>query len=60
VQQDPDDPDDADDYVLTLDVTKDQLDGDTGFDDDSWPDFADAKIAQDLDRRYKIDRRSRR
>lgn len=56
VRQDPDDPDDADDVVLTLDVTKDQLDGAQGFDDDRWPDFADTKFTQDLDRRYKVDR----
>ena len=31
VRQDPDDPDDHDDYVLTLDVTKEQLEGDQGF-----------------------------
>jgi sporulation protein YlmC with PRC-barrel domain len=56
VRQDPDDPDDNDDYVLTLDVTKDQLEGDQGFDDDSWPDFADTKLTQDLDRRYNVNR----
>ena len=56
VQRDPDDPNDPDDYVLTLDVTKEQLDGAQGFDDDSWPDFADTKFTQDLDRRYKVDR----
>jgi sporulation protein YlmC with PRC-barrel domain len=56
VGQDPDDPDDPDDYVLTLDVTKEQLDGAHSFDDDQWPDFADTKFTQELDRRYKVDR----
>lgn len=42
-------------YVLTLDVTKEQLQGDQGFDNDHWPDFADTKFTQDLARRYKVD-----
>jgi hypothetical protein len=41
---------------MTLDVTKDQLDGQTGFDNDNWPDFADTKFTQDLARRYNVDR----
>jgi sporulation protein YlmC with PRC-barrel domain len=44
------------DYALTLDVTKDQLKGAQGFDNDHWPDFADTRITQDLDRRYNVDR----
>ena len=56
VGQNPNDPNDADDYVLTLDVTKEQLDGAEGFDNDHWPDFANATFTQDLDRRYKVDR----
>jgi sporulation protein YlmC with PRC-barrel domain len=44
------------DFMLTLDVTKDQLQGSQGFDNDHWPDFANANLAQELDRRYKIDR----
>jgi sporulation protein YlmC with PRC-barrel domain len=43
-------------YVLTLDVTKDQLKGAQGFDNDHWPDFADTRFTQELDRRYNIDR----
>jgi len=57
VNQNPNDPNDRDDYVLTLNVTKEQLDGAQGFDTDRWPDFADTKFTQELDRRYKIDRR---
>lgn len=56
VGQNPNDPNDVGDYVLTLDVTKEQLDGSEGFDNDHWPDFADVKFTQDLDRRYKVDR----
>jgi sporulation protein YlmC with PRC-barrel domain len=44
------------DYMLTLDVTKDQLSGAEGFDSDHWPDFANATFTQELDRRYKVDR----
>jgi len=64
VKMDPDDAneDDADDidYVLTLDVTKDQLDGAQGFDSDKWPDFADTKFTQELDRRYNVNRNQSR
>ena len=57
VKVDPDDANDNDpDYVLTLDVAKEQLDGAQGFDNDHWPDFADTKFTQELDRRYKVDR----
>lgn len=58
VSRDPNDPNDKDDYVLTLNVTQEQLDGAEGFDNDHWPDFADTKFTQDLDRRYKVDRSS--
>ncbi len=44
------------DYTLTLDVTKDQMKGAQGFDNDHWPDFANASFAQELDRRYNVDR----
>ncbi|MFO0790111.1 MAG: PRC-barrel domain-containing protein [Pirellulales bacterium] len=47
---------DADDYVLTLNVTKDQLEGAQGFDTDHWPNFADPKFTSELDRRYGVDR----
>jgi hypothetical protein len=61
VKMDPDDADDEDpDYVLTLDVTKEQLEGDQGFDNDHWPDFADSKFTQELDRRYKVQRNQSR
>lgn len=44
------------DYTLTLDVTKEQLKGAQGFNNDHWPDFADTTFTQELDRRYKVDR----
>jgi sporulation protein YlmC with PRC-barrel domain len=51
------DPDDADDYVFVLDVTKQQMEGAQGFDQDNWPNFADKTFTGDLDRRYRIERR---
>lgn len=49
--------DNANDRVLVLDVTQSQLEGSVGFDEDNWPNFADETFAQDLDRRYKIQRK---
>lgn len=56
VSQNPNDPNDRDDYVLTLDVTKEQLNGAQGFDKDRWPNFADTTFTQELDRRYNVHR----
>ena len=53
------DPNDADDYVLVLNVTQEQLKGAQGFDEDSWPDMADANWAQELDKRYNVQRGAR-
>ncbi|MGV3485698.1 MAG: PRC-barrel domain-containing protein [Planctomycetaceae bacterium] len=50
------DPDDADDYVLVLNVTQQQLKGAQGFDEDNWPDMADANWARELDQRYNVQR----
>ena len=52
VQQDPDNHDRV---VLVLDVTKEQMNGAEGFDESNWPNFADAKFATELHRRYKIE-----
>jgi sporulation protein YlmC with PRC-barrel domain len=46
----------AHDYVLVLDVTQQQLEGQQGFDEDNWPNMADKQWAADLDKRYRIDR----
>ncbi len=50
---------DTDDYHLVLNVTQQQLEGATGFDEDHWPDFADRNFARELDERYGVDRRAR-
>lgn len=46
----------ADDYVLILDVTQKQLEGQQGFDEDNWPNMADRQWARDLDKRYGVNR----
>ncbi|GAA5505803.1 PRC-barrel domain-containing protein [Novipirellula caenicola] len=61
VQVDPDELDegdgiDSDDYVLILNVTKEQLEGQQGFDEDNWPNMADRAWARDLDKRYNVNR----
>lgn len=45
-----------DEYVLVLDVTKEQLEGAKGFDKDNWPNFADQEFARELDMRYNVKR----
>ncbi len=52
--EDRDDDIDEDDYVMVLDVTQQQLEGQVGFDEDNWPDMADKKWAADLNKRYKV------
>ncbi|TWU35213.1 PRC-barrel domain protein [Novipirellula aureliae] len=60
VQVDPDevadDDIDEDDYVLVLNVTQQQLEGQTGFDEDHWPNMADQQWRADLDKRYGVQR----
>ncbi len=60
VQVDPDevgdDDIDSDDYVLVLNVTQQQLEGEQGFDEDNWPNMADKQWAADLDKRYGVQR----
>ena len=51
---------DADDYVLTLDVTQQRLEGAQGFDQENWPNFADQNFTSEIDRRYGVDRRRMR
>ena len=51
---------DRNDYVLTLNVTQQQLEGAQGFDQENWPNFADRNFTRELDRRYGIDRRASR
>ncbi len=60
VQVDPDevgdDDIDDDDYVLILDVTQEQLEGQQGFDEENWPNMADRQWATELDKRYGVKR----
>ncbi|WP_428308498.1 PRC-barrel domain-containing protein [Lacipirellula sp.] len=50
------DPDDADEYNLVLDVTPEKLKGATGFDQETWPNFADQSFTTELDTRYGVKR----
>ncbi|TWU27669.1 PRC-barrel domain-containing protein [Bythopirellula polymerisocia] len=50
------DPNDPEEHRLTLDVSKQQLEGAKGFNQDNWPNFADSNFANDLDRRYSLKR----
>lgn len=50
------DEDDADEYNLVLDVTPEKLKGATGFDQETWPNFADQSFASELDKRYGVKR----
>lgn len=47
---------DEDDYVMILNVTQQQLEGQQGFDEDHWPNMADKQWAADLDKRYGVKR----
>ena len=51
------DPDDPADTVLVLNVTQAQMKKAKGFDENNWPDFADADFTRDIDKRYGIDRK---
>jgi sporulation protein YlmC with PRC-barrel domain len=50
-------PTDKNRHVLTLDVDQKTLQGAEGFDENLWPNLADEKFTQELDRRYKVERR---
>ena len=45
-----------DDTKLVLDVSKEQLKNDKGFDIKNWPNLDDEGYRKDLDKRYNIDR----
>ena len=49
-------PEDRDETMMVLNITQQQLEGAQGFDQDHWPNFADRKFTDELDRRYKINR----
>ena len=50
-------PDNRDNVILVLDVTKEQMNGAQGFDEDHWPNFSDTKFTEDLYRRYRVENR---
>ncbi len=60
VTHNPEDPNDADDFVIVLNVTKQQLEGAQGFDQDHWPNMADKSMLSDLDKRYNVNRQPMR
>lgn len=41
-------------HQLVLDVTKEQMEGAVGFDEDNWPDFYDTQFQTDLMKRYRV------
>jgi len=45
-----------DDIKLVLNINKEQLEGDKGFDTNNWPNLDDEGYRKDLDKRYYIDR----
>lgn len=48
------DPDDRDETVLVLNVTKERMEGAKGFNQDNWPNFADASFTREIDQRYSM------
>lgn len=50
------DEDDANEYNLVLDVTPEKMKGATGFDQETWPNFADQTFTGELDKRYGVKR----
>ncbi|MCO6047963.1 PRC-barrel domain-containing protein [Aeoliella sp. ICT_H6.2] len=56
------DSENSGEFIVTLDVTQQQLEGAEGFDQDNWPNFADPNFTQDIDKRYRVqrDREARR
>lgn len=45
---------DSTEHTLVLNVNQKRLEGATGFDEDHWPDFADATYLADLNKRYDV------
>ena len=48
------DPDDKDQTILVLDVTPEQLEGETGFDQSTWPNVADKTFLTETNQRYGL------
>ena len=49
------DPDDKDETCLVLNVTQEQMEGETGFDEDNWPNSADQTFTSNMNKRYSVD-----
>ena len=47
---------DGQQYVLMLNVSKQQLENAQGFSEDNWPDFADREFTHQVDKRYGVER----
>ena len=50
--------DHKDQVILIMDVSKEQMNGATGFDEEHWPDFADTNFVTDLHQRYGVTKAS--
>lgn len=50
------DPDDAENTILMLNVTQQQLEGAQGFSEQTWPNFADRRFTDQVDARYGVTR----
>ncbi len=48
------DPDDAENTILMLNVTQRQLEGAQGFNEQTWPNFADRRFTDQVDARYGV------
>ncbi|MDA0833631.1 MAG: PRC-barrel domain-containing protein [Planctomycetota bacterium] len=53
VQNDPQYPDR---HILMLDMSKEQMEGAIGFDEEHWPDFSDPTFTTEVDHRYGVKR----
>lgn len=51
-------PDHKDKVILVMDVSKEQLYGAKGFDEEHWPDFSDTNFVTDFHQRYGVKRAS--
>jgi hypothetical protein len=54
------DPDNPSRVILVMEVTKEQMTGAQGFDENNWPNFSNANFASELHRRYKVEIHSNR
>ena len=51
-------PDHKDQIILVMDVSKEQMNGATGFDEEHWPDFSDTNFVTALHQRYRVTKAS--